>query len=165
MSSNQRREDFKLARLAETSLTADDIDDVMNIERHSFNPPWSKSMFMEELANPGSVCMVFRFDHKVVAFELFWILLDEAHLMNIAVIPDFRRLGIGEHMMKRLEETCVQKGVRRILLDVARRNEPARLLYRKSGFSSVGFRKRYYPAINDDAIVMEKWLSQNLKHV
>ncbi len=156
---------FSVESLLESEMTEEKLNYVMNIERHSFNPPWSSSMFLEELTNPNSRCLVFSFFEKIVAFECFWIILDEAHLLNVAVTPEFRGLGIGIHMMRRLEDICAEKGVKRILLDVARRNDPARNLYKKAGFNSIGFRKRYYPAINDDAIVMEKWLSQNIRQI
>lgn len=164
MGNQHHHKNFDLESLVETPLKAEELNEVMSIERHSFNPPWSKAMFLEELSNPSSYCLIYRYAASVVSFECFWIILDEAHLLNIAVSPDFRGLKIGKHMMKRLEQICSGKGVRRILLDVARRNDPARALYKKSGFSSVGFRKRYYPAIQDDAIVMEKWLSENIIH-
>jgi ribosomal protein S18 acetylase RimI-like enzyme len=60
--------------------------------------------------------------------------------------------------MEYLEKICVKNGLKRIVLDVGRRNVPARNLYRRCGFLSVGFRKDYYTVIGDDAIVMEKWL-------
>ncbi len=92
----------------------------------------------------------------------FWIILEETHLFNIAVTPSYRRSGIGRHMLQRLEEISRNSGARRIILDVARKNDAARALYKKAGFSSIGFRKGYYPVINDDAIVMEKWIPENI---
>lgn len=161
MTNFNKPHDFNINSLIEASITKDDIDGIMSIETFSFNPPWSASMFMEELSNPHSVCLTFKHCQEIASFICFWIIIDEAHLLNIAVKPRYRRLKIAAHMLDRLDKICRDKGVRRIILDVARRNDSARALYKKSGFSSIGFRKRYYPAIDDDAVVMEKWLGTN----
>lgn len=162
MSNFDRHTDFSIHLLVEAFMTRDDIDGIMSIEQSSFNPPWSAAMFVEELSNPHSVCLIFRFHEDITSFACFWMILDEAHLLNIAVDPSYRRLGIATHILNRLEEICRSNNVGRIILDVARRNQSARALYKKSGFSSIGFRKRYYPAIDDDAVVMEKWLGKNM---
>ncbi len=162
MNKNDLPHSFGVDSVIEAPMAADDLDEVTNIESYSFNPPWTRGMFADEIANPRSVCLVFKYSHRVVGFECFWIILDEAHLLNIAVSPEFRRRSVGTRMMNRLEEICAERGVGRIILDVATRNTPARSLYRKSGFSSIGFRKRYYPDIKDDAIVMEKWVKKNV---
>ncbi len=67
--------------------------------------------------------------------------------------------GLGTFMMDYLERSCRQRRLNRILLDVGRRNVPARNLYKRCGFESIGFRKNYYAEIQDDALVMEKRLS------
>ena len=162
MSNFDKRPDFSIHLLVETRMTRDDIEAIMGIEQFSFNPPWSPAMFTEELSNRHSVCLTFRYQEVITSFVCFWMILDEAHLLNIAVNPTYRRLGIATHILNRVEQICRCNDVGRIILDVARRNQSARALYKKSGFSSIGFRKRYYPAIDDDAVVMEKWLGKNL---
>jgi ribosomal-protein-alanine N-acetyltransferase len=62
-------------------------------------------------------------------------------------------------IMNHVEAISLREGVRRIILEVGRRNIAGRNLYRKCGFSAIGFRKRYYAEIDDDAVVMEKWLA------
>jgi ribosomal-protein-alanine N-acetyltransferase len=87
--------------------------------------------------------------------------LDETHVQTIAVHPGHRGQGLGMEIMEFLEEQSLQEGVNRIILEVARRNQRARRLYKKCGFSSVGFRKHYYTEQNDDALVMEKWIAMS----
>jgi len=150
--------------LAEEVLKADsmhptDLEQVLAIERVSFIAPWSRAAFEEELANRHSRLIVFRIHWRIVGYMCFWQVMDEAHLLNIAVLPDMRRAGLGKSMMEHLEAVCRETGLKRILLDVARRNTAARRLYKKCGFRSIGFRKKYYPEAEDDALVMEKWLS------
>ncbi len=162
MSNSNIPHDFDINLLVEEPMTKDDIEGIMSIETFSFNPPWSASMFLEELSNPHSVCLTFKHCQEIASFICFWMIIDEAHLLNVAVKPRYRRRRIATHMLDRLEQICRGKDIRRIILDVARGNDSARALYKKSGFSSIGFRKRYYPAIDDDAVVMEKWLGTNL---
>jgi ribosomal-protein-alanine N-acetyltransferase len=95
---------------------------------------------------------------EVVGFICYWAVQNEAHLLTVAVHPQHRREGIGKAIMSHMEQLCLKEGLNRIILEVARRNEEARNLYKSLGFNAIGFRKRYYKEIDDDAIVMEKWL-------
>ena len=113
------------------------------------------------LSNRNARLLVFTEEKRIVGYLCFWEVMDEAHLMNIAVHYDRRGRGYGTFMMNRLVTICLKDGLKRIILDVAKGNRPARSLYRKCGFSSIGFRKNYYASIKDDAIVMEKWLGSN----
>jgi ribosomal-protein-alanine N-acetyltransferase len=102
--------------------------------------------------------IVFKSGDTVVGYVCFWEVLDEAHLMNVAVHPDHRGRGHGQFILEQLEAMCLRDNLRRIILEVGRRNLPARRLYKKSGFSAIGFRKKYYSEVQDDALIMEKWL-------
>jgi len=135
-----------------------DLDDVLAIESVSFSAPWSRNMFVEEMHNRNAYLTAFKREGKLAGYICFWAVLDEAHVLNVAVRPDLRRQGVGKAIMAYLESKCRELGLKRIILEVGRRNNPARNLYRQCGFSSIGFRKRYYTSDNDDALVMEKWL-------
>jgi [ribosomal protein S18]-alanine N-acetyltransferase len=135
-----------------------DLDEVLSIERVSFATPWTHNMFVEEMSNEAAHPIVFKDDGRVVGYLCFWVILDEAHLLNIAVRPDRRSQGLGELMMNEFERLCREHELKKIFLDVGRRNAPARRLYKKCEFESIGFRKNYYTEIQDDALVMEKAL-------
>ena len=81
--------------------------------------------------------------------------------MTIAVHPDRRGEGIGKAIMKHLEEVSLKEDLRKIQLEVGRRNSVAKGLYRQCGFTAIGFRKNYYAGIKDDALLMEKWLTSS----
>lgn len=138
----------------------EDIEEVVTIERASFPSPWSRNMFLEEMRNSNSRLVVFKVRSTVVGYACFWAVVDEAHLMNIAVHPERRHEGLGRLMMGRIESMCLDEGLTRIILEVARRNIPARNLYRSCGFSTIGFRRNYYSVARDDALVMEKRLTR-----
>lgn len=135
-----------------------DVDEVLAIERDSFAEPWTKNMFLDELANRSARLLVLKRESRIIGYMCYWEILDEAHLMTIAVNPRCRGEGFGKFLMDKLEELSRKDGLKRIILDVARRNRTARNLYAKCGFMSIGFRKNYYKATGDDALVMEKWL-------
>jgi [ribosomal protein S18]-alanine N-acetyltransferase len=148
------------ARPAPEPMNESDLEEVLDIERGSFEPPWSREMFLEEMSNRNARLTVFRLDGKIVGYMCFWAVLDEAHLLNIAVHPAYRSRGFGRTIMAHLETLCRGEGLKRIILEVGHRNLPARHLYKLCGFSSIGFRKQYYTVIRDDALVMEKWLGK-----
>lgn len=149
---------YDIHQMTAEPMTAKDLDEVLNIEAVSFPTPWSRQMFLDELAHRHSRLLVFRESGKLVGYMCFWQVLDEAHLFNIAVAETKRSRGIGLKIMQHLDEICRRNGMNRIILEVARRNSAARALYKKAGFSSIGFRKKYYAVVDDDALVMEKWL-------
>jgi ribosomal-protein-alanine N-acetyltransferase len=139
-------------------MKPEDLDAVLDIENAAFPAPWSRNMFLEEMKQRHSRLIVFRSQGEIVGYMCFWEVLDEAHLLNIAVHPSRRGQGFGKRMMDYLERASLQDGLKRIILEVARRNTNARSLYKKCGFNSIGFRKKYYAEVEDDALVMERWL-------
>jgi ribosomal-protein-alanine N-acetyltransferase len=139
-------------------MTPDDLDEVLVIERASFTMPWTREMFLREISSRTARALVFRDGNLIVGYLCFWEVLDEAHVMVIAVRPERRSEGHGKAIMDHLEKICLQDGLKRIILEVGRRNSRARALYRQAGFRSIGFRKRYYAESGDDAMVMEKWI-------
>ncbi|MEI8182378.1 MAG: ribosomal protein S18-alanine N-acetyltransferase [Desulfomonile sp.] len=134
------------------------IDEIMDIERSSYGTPWSRNMFLEEMSNRIARQLVFTVGDRIIGYVCFWEVLDESHVLNIAVHPDLRRQSHGKAIMDVLERMCRSDGLKRIVLDVGRRNLAARNLYKKSGFNVIGFRKNYYTEIKDDALIMQKQL-------
>ena len=135
-----------------------DLNEILSIERRSFAAPWTREMYFKEMSRRAGRALVFKMGEEIVGYLCFWAVLDEAHLQTIAVRPERRGRGIGKSIMSRLEAICLRDGLKRIILEVGRRNIVARNLYKTCGFESIGFRKQYYKEVKDDALVMEKWL-------
>lgn len=137
-------------------MTAEDLEDVLDIERVSFPNPWSRNQFESELRNPVS----FEYTLKVnapggstlAAYIVFWVVHGEAHILNIAVKPAFRRQGAGRTLLAAALDMMQRNLVYEVFLEVRRSNRAARDLYRKFGFKEVFERKGYYG--DEDAIVM-----------
>ena len=133
-----------------------DLDEVLRIEADSFPDPWSKLAFYQEMENTLSHPVVAEWHTgRIVGYGIFWFVIDEAHIMNIAVHPQYRGRGIGRWLMVFMLEGIDAMGGTRTLLEVRPGNEPAKRLYKSLGFRIIGVRKRYY-SDGSDALIMER---------
>ena len=145
-----------MAEISVRLMKADDVDAVHVIETACFAIPWSRSAFLHEVTeNMCARYMVLTEDDVPVAYAGMWLVLDEAHVTNIAVRPDRRRLGYGEQVTRGLIQLAADSGCTLMTLEARASNEPALSLYRKLGFVPTGVRKGYYPDNNEDAILMD----------
>lgn len=133
-----------------------EIDDVLAIEEAAFSNPWTRAMYVGELENSGvSFCFLARDNNRrAVGFCSFWRVLDELHVNNLAVLPEFRRTGIASALLQFVLRFGVMLGARRATLEVRRSNGDALLLYERFGFSVAGVRKDYYSQPVEDALVL-----------
>jgi ribosomal-protein-alanine N-acetyltransferase len=137
-------------------LTPADVDDVLALEEAAFTNPWTRSMYLAELQNPGvSFCYLARnAERGAVGFCSFWRVLDELHINNLAVLPGLRRVGIGSMLLEFVLKKGGELGATRATLEVRRSNGPARLLYERYGFAVAGVRAAYYSKPVEDALVL-----------
>lgn len=139
------------------SMSVKDIPEVMEIEKLSFSVPWSEESFRNEIeSNMSARYMVVETGKTVAAYGGMWIILDEGHITNIAVHPDYRGRGLGNAIVEALLSAARQEKVRALTLEVRRTNIIAQNLYLKYGFEAVGIRPKYYADNGEDAIIMWK---------
>lgn len=139
-------------------MTLDDLDEVLSIETLSYPTPWSRRAFESELTgNAYAKYFVARKGRSVVGYIGMWVILEEAHITNVAVHPEHRRQGIGEKLMTYCFDQARKMGATRMTLEVRVSNITAQNLYRKLGFEAKGIRKGYYSDTNEDAIIMWKY--------
>lgn len=137
------------------NMTVDDLDQVMEIEVNSFTIPWSREAFFNELTkNQFAQYLIVEVDQKVVGYCGVWIIIDEAHITNIALLPEYRGMKLGEALMAKVMELAREIGALRVTLEVRVSNERAQNLYRKFGFEEGAIRKQYYTDNMEDALVM-----------
>src|SRR5262245_29133185 len=119
-----------------------DVDAIMDIERASFTNPWTREMHIAELENRGGshVYVARGDDGRVVGFCSFWLIADEVHINNLAVLPSERRAGIASALLERALHEGARLGSSRATLEVRRSNEAARQLYERFGFRVAGVR-------------------------
>ena len=145
---------------------ASDIEQVAKIERQSFSTAWNVQAYVTELSNPAAVYVVAttgaRDDaggngERVVGYGGLWVVMDEAHITTIAVIPTFRGRKIGDRLLIAMLQTAIGKGATRATLEVRQSNVPARRLYEKYGFDFAAVRKAYYADNGENADIL--WLN------
>ena len=132
------------------------IDEILAVEEASFTSPWTREMYLAELKNTGvSYFYLARTDTgQVIGFCSFWRVLDELHINNIALRPQYRGRGFGTALMQHVLAEARRLGARRATLEVRRSNEPAQKLYEKFGFTVAGVRRLYYSSPPEDALVL-----------
>jgi [ribosomal protein S18]-alanine N-acetyltransferase len=136
-------------------MQPEDIDQVWRIEKLSFPCPWSREAFYNELYhNHFANYLVMTDGDQVIGYCGVWIIVDEAHITNIAVLPEYRGKGLGEELMKKTMELAKHLGATKMTLEVRVSNHVAQSLYRKLGFQNGGIRKQYYTDNQEDALVM-----------
>lgn len=136
-------------------LNEDDVAEVLMIERASFTLPWTEDAFKNEFSqNKFAVYIGLEDDGKLIGYCGVWVIVDEAHITNIAVLPDYRGKSLGEALMKKIMETAAEIGAKTMTLEVRVTNHIAQSLYRKLGFQDGAIRKNYYSDNQEDALVM-----------
>mgnify|MGYP001818360383 CR=1 FL=1 len=142
-------------RLTVAEMTAEDIPAVHAIESASFPTPWPPYAFRQELeTNRLARYIVVRAGARVIAYAGIWLMVDEAHVTTFAVLPAYRRRGIGGLLLVELMELSADIGAVVCTLEVRLSNAAARKLYQEFGFKPVGVRPRYYTDNSEDALIM-----------
>jgi ribosomal-protein-alanine N-acetyltransferase len=131
-----------------------DIDQIADIESICFSLPWSKASFENELRNELAYYQVAEVADKVVAYMGMWKVIDECHITNVAVLPEYRNKGIASMLIEKMIEICRCSEISAMTLEVRVSNEPAINLYKKHGFVPVGKRPGYYFKPVEDALIM-----------
>ena len=136
-------------------LSREHLDDMAEIEQLCFSMPWSRAMLADELVNDYAVYYVAEQAGRVAGYAGMHTLFDEAHITNIAVRPELRRMGVGGLLLDKLIRVAALGGVKTVTLEVRESNVGAIALYSKKGFLPAAIRKGYYDLPNEDAILME----------
>ena len=140
---------------------ADDLAGISEIERLCFPQPWSLETFRRELSLPFSRLIV-AVDPAggLLGFLCRWLVADECHILNVAVHPRARRLGVATAMLDAVTSEAKNKRIGVVALEVRRSNVGARTLYRKLRFQERRLRANYYGP-GEDAVVMELTFSDD----
>lgn len=144
-------------------LTWRDLDAVMAVEVRAYSFPWTRGNFVDALA-AGYLCEVLESqqlpDTPLLGYYLAMVGVDELHLLNITVAPEFQGQGHGARLLQAVHEQARALRLARVLLEVRTSNQRAQALYRRHGYAEIGLRRGYYPAASgrEDAVVMQ-WLA------
>ena len=141
-------------------MNHDHLPHVSDIERRSYDFPWSHGIFRDCLL-AGYQCIVLERDGEVAGYGILSVAAGEAHVLNLCVDPNYRSHGYGEQLLDDLLLRARSTSVREIFLEVRPTNANALALYKKKGFYQVAKRPEYYQAHDgrEDAAVLAKKLT------
>ena len=147
------------AAVAWRPLRGSDVPYVAALEAQIHAAPWTPGNFRDALA-AGYSALVGEREGRVVAYGVLMLGPGEAQLLNLSVVPDARRVGLGRMLLDRFLREAVRLGAEHVFLEVRVGNAPAIALYEQAGFARVARRAAYYPPDADgrreDALVMRR---------
>lgn len=136
------------------TLTPQYVDGAYKVEKHCLNESWSKDAIAALVVRENAVYLVATDNEVVCGIAGMYVVLDEGQITNVAVLPEYRRQGVGKMLFGHLLEEGKERGVKIFTLEVASQNNAAIKLYGGFGFVPVGKRKNFYK--NDDAIILNR---------
>ncbi len=141
------------------TMIHDDLPLVSDIERRSYDFPWSHGVFRDCLL-AGYLCIVLERGEEIAGYAILSIAAGEAHILNLCVDPLLRALGYGTRLLNEILERARSAEVKEVFLEVRPSNSDALSLYRKQGFRKIADRPSNYQASRgrEDADVLAKTL-------
>jgi ribosomal-protein-alanine N-acetyltransferase len=141
---------------------AADLDSLLSIENQSFQSPWVRQHFQNELAQPHSFTLTAHLldatPKELVGYIVYWFIIDELHILNLAISPAYRRQGIARGLIREAISLAKANHIKTAWLEVRPSNKAAMSLYHSLGFELVMTRKRYYSDTGEDAIILSRSL-------
>lgn len=148
-------------------MTTADLDTVLAVEAAAYRHPWSRGNFIDSLAAGYLAEVLEARETGPVGYFIAMPGVDELHLLNVTVAPEWQGRGLGHHLLAVVQEHARCRGAAKLWLEVRQSNERAQALYRRNGFTEVGRRRGYYPADGgrrEDAVVMTLPLAAEVSH-
>lgn len=147
------------------ALDVDDIPALLPIEQAAHLYPWHERVFQDCFRSGYRLDGVYVDPEQeaLMGFSVAMVVLDEWHLLNLCVAPQYQRRGVGRYLMQRLFVQAEQLAADRMFLEVRQSNQAAIRLYRSLGFEDIGHRRDYYPAPTgrEDARVMRRFMVES----
>jgi ribosomal-protein-alanine N-acetyltransferase len=132
-----------------------DMPEVLQTEQSSFEFAWTEEDFLRCLRQRNCIGMVAEQGEKVVGFMIYELHKTKLHILNFAVYPTCRRVGVGTQMVGKLITKLSSHRRTRITLEVRETNLAAQLFFRAQGFRAVRVLRAYYEDSGEDAFLMQ----------
>lgn len=149
--------DLQIVRMQEKHINA-----IYSIEKSCFSEPWSIEGIKSELKNENARFMVAIKDGNVIGYAGMYNICSYGYVTNIAVILEYRRMGVARRLLKELIFCGINEDMDFISLEVRKSNTAAIELYKSLGFKNVGMRRNFYTKPIENAIIMTKFLRSEL---
>ncbi|WP_020396713.1 ribosomal protein S18-alanine N-acetyltransferase [Thiolinea disciformis] len=150
---------FEILSLPLRPMVEEDLAAVMQIELRAYSHPWTHGIFSDCLRHRYP-CFVYQPDRDIEAYVVLMQSLEELHILNITVLPERQRQGLGRQLLNAVEKIGLGLSASECFLEVRASNQAAINLYLKQGFNEIGLRKNYYPTQQgrEHALLMAKTL-------
>ena len=131
--------------MEELQYTMPNVLELYDLEKICFQrDAWSINSLRGEFSNAYSHFFAEKIDGQVVGYVCVRIMYEEAQVCNVAVLPEFRRQGIGTKLIEYMVQYATEQNCQRCELEVNTENVAAVELYKKCGFAEVGIRPNFY---------------------
>lgn len=137
------------------SLDRSWIPSITAIEQISYANPWSSKAISAEFDKELSVKAGILFGRELAGYSFNTLIEDEFHILNIAISPEYRRIGLAKGLLAFALDSATNSGASTACLEVRVSNTPAQALYQHFGFKVVGVRKEYYSDNREDALLLD----------
>lgn len=152
---------MSLVKLRLQLAKAEQLPQVVELDKLSLGGLWTLEGYRRELASPNSNLLVMsvvnvttQTEEQVIGCGCFWAILEEAHITLLAIHPDYQRRGLGKLLLYALLKDAVKRKLERATLEVRESNQVALSVYQKFGFKTAGRRKGYYQKTGEDALIL-----------
>jgi ribosomal-protein-alanine N-acetyltransferase len=125
-------------------MTSEDLDPVLELEQRCHRHPWSRAVFVRELAQEVSAIDLLLLGDQLAGYVVSWSVAGEVEIQNIVTAPKLRRKGLAIILLQHVLVRAAEQGSRRALLEVRAGNAAAIALYERLGFKINGRREHYY---------------------
>lgn len=135
-------------------MSDEDIPTILQIEQLAYPFPWTHGIFKDCL-DANYDCWILQSSIEIIGYGIFSSILDEAHLLNLCIHPNFQGQGFGKFLLENLMINARLLHLNTMFLEVRTSNTRAQHLYQSFGFKTIGYRKKYYANADhsEDALV------------
>lgn len=143
-------------KISYSLMSSDYLPSLLNTINTCFSPGSTLEKLEEDFYNPISnyIIAIDDTNDEVIGFIAFWTIASESDIINVGVLPNFRKLGIGTKLIDSLITVCKDLDIIKVHLEVRESNNPAINLYTKFNFKNINIRKNYYSNPKENALVM-----------
>ena len=135
-----------------------DLDRIAELEQVIFPDPWPRSAFDDTVDSDGWGGFVAEADGDIIGYASYFVVCQESHLTNIAVVEAWRRKLVANQLLNAILELVTESECEFLLLEVRPSNQPAVTFYERHGFTTLYRRPNYYRRPPEDALVLVKYL-------
>ncbi len=139
-------------------MTAASAKAAAELEKICFASPWSEDSLLSAISHPNASFLCAFSDGVFAGYAGMLCVLDEGQICNVAVCPEFRRMGVGAALMKAQTEAARIRGLSFMTLEVRAGNLAAQGLYENNGWEKVGVRKNFYEKPREDAFLYNYYI-------